>query len=83
VIATGKTLDKTRERMRSAIEFHLRGLRADGDPIPRPACVVDNDRSGVMSCGQMVPRYATLKSLEVIGQVGEWLIPADCKSAVR
>jgi predicted RNase H-like HicB family nuclease len=41
VIARGKTLDKTRERMRSAIDFHPRCLRADGDPIPQPACVVE------------------------------------------
>lgn len=30
--------------------------------------------------GQIDARYANLKSLEVDGQVGEWLIPADCKS---
>ena len=36
-IATGKTLDETRSRMRSAIEFHIRGLREDGDPVPEPS----------------------------------------------
>ena len=36
-IATGLTLDETREQMRGAIEFHLRGLREDGDPIPEPS----------------------------------------------
>jgi predicted RNase H-like HicB family nuclease len=41
VIATGKTLDQTRERMQGAIDFHLRGLRADGDPIPQPGCVAE------------------------------------------
>ena len=38
-IATGKTLAETRERMRGAIEFHLRGMREDGDPIPEPSHV--------------------------------------------
>ena len=36
-IATGLTLHDTREQMRGAIEFHLRGLREDGDPIPEPS----------------------------------------------
>ncbi len=36
-IATGRTLNETREQMRGAIEFHLRGLREDGDPIPEPS----------------------------------------------
>ena len=35
-IATGKTLDETRERMRGALEFHIRGLREDGNPVPEP-----------------------------------------------
>jgi predicted RNase H-like HicB family nuclease len=39
-IATGKTLEETRERMRGAIEFHIRGMREDGDPIPEPSQVV-------------------------------------------
>ena len=36
-IATGRTLDETRELMQGAIEFHLRGMREDGDPIPEPS----------------------------------------------
>ncbi len=36
-IAIGLTLPETREQMRGAIEFHLRGLREDGDPIPEPS----------------------------------------------
>ena len=39
-IATGKTLEETRERMRGANEFHIRGMREDGDPIPEPSQVV-------------------------------------------
>jgi predicted RNase H-like HicB family nuclease len=38
-IATGKTLEETRVRMRGAIEFHLQGMRDDGDPIPEPSRV--------------------------------------------
>ena len=38
-IATGRTLEETRIRMRGAIEFHLRGMREDGDPIPVPSHV--------------------------------------------
>ena len=33
VIAIGKALDKTRERMRNAIDFCRRGPRADGGPV--------------------------------------------------
>ncbi len=36
-VATGDTLDEVREMMREAIEFHLDGMREDGDPIPDPA----------------------------------------------
>jgi predicted RNase H-like HicB family nuclease len=40
-IATGQTLEQTRERMAEAIEAHLHGMREDGDPIPHPTHVVD------------------------------------------
>jgi predicted RNase H-like HicB family nuclease len=33
-IATGRTLELTRKRMRDAIEAHLRAMREDGDGIP-------------------------------------------------
>jgi predicted RNase H-like HicB family nuclease len=35
-IAAGETLDEVRELIKGAIEFHLAGMRADGDPIPEP-----------------------------------------------
>lgn len=41
VIATGRTLAETRKRMQEAMEFHLRGMRADGDPIPEPSHIAD------------------------------------------
>jgi len=38
-IATGTTLELTRQRMRDAIAGHLRAMREDGDPIPEPSHV--------------------------------------------
>jgi predicted RNase H-like HicB family nuclease len=38
-IATGKTLDEVKQRMREALELHLRGMREDGLPIPEPSQV--------------------------------------------
>ena len=35
-IATGATRDEVIAEMREAIEFHLEGLRRDGDPVPPP-----------------------------------------------
>jgi predicted RNase H-like HicB family nuclease len=41
-IATGKTLEETRQNMREAIEFHLDGLRQDGEPIPEPSSLAES-----------------------------------------
>lgn len=38
-IATGQTLDEVKQRMREALELHLRGMREDGLPIPEPSLV--------------------------------------------
>ena len=35
-VATGRTVDETLRRMRSAIQFHIDGLRSLRQPIPRP-----------------------------------------------
>ena len=40
-IATGGTRAETEAEMKSAIEFHIEGLRADGLPIPEPSSRVD------------------------------------------
>jgi predicted RNase H-like HicB family nuclease len=40
-IATGATIDEVEQQIREAIEFHLEGMRADGEPIPEPASRVD------------------------------------------
>ncbi len=35
-VATGATREETEQTMREAIEFHLEGLRLEGQPIPQP-----------------------------------------------
>ena len=35
-VATGKTRDDVERTMRDAIEFHLDGIREDGEHIPTP-----------------------------------------------
>lgn len=40
-VATGDTVEDTEQRIREAIEFHLRGMREDGLPIPEPVSRVD------------------------------------------
>jgi len=37
----GKTLDEVKELIREAIEFHLEGMRAHGDPVPTPSSMVE------------------------------------------
>lgn len=40
-VATGKTLDEVKQRMREAISLHLRGMREDGLPIPEPTSLIE------------------------------------------
>ena len=40
-VATGQTVADTEEAIRGAIEFHLKGMREDGTPIPPPSSRVD------------------------------------------
>jgi len=35
-VSTGDTLEDVERNIREAIEFHLEGMREDGDPIPEP-----------------------------------------------
>ena len=35
-IATGKTLEETKRSMAEAVDFHIRGMKEDGLPIPEP-----------------------------------------------
>lgn len=39
-IAAADTLAETEKLMHEAIEFHFKGLRADGDPIPQPSTII-------------------------------------------
>lgn len=40
-IATGGTVEETEQAIREAIEFHLEGMREDGNPIPPPSSRVE------------------------------------------
>jgi predicted RNase H-like HicB family nuclease len=40
-VSTGDSLEETRRNIREAIEFHLDGMREDGDPIPEPTTQVE------------------------------------------
>jgi len=40
-VATAGTVEETEVAIREAIEFHLEGLRADGEAIPEPSSRVD------------------------------------------
>lgn len=40
-IVTGKTLKEVKQRMREAVELHLRGMREDGLPVPRPTSLAE------------------------------------------
>lgn len=40
-VATGTTLEETEQQIKEAIEFHLKGMREDGTPIPEPSSRVD------------------------------------------
>jgi predicted RNase H-like HicB family nuclease len=35
-VAAAATLEEIRELMREAIEFHIEGMRTNGDPVPKP-----------------------------------------------
>ena len=39
--AAGKTLDEVKELIREAVEFHLEGMRAHGDPVPAPSAMTE------------------------------------------
>lgn len=40
-VSTGRSLDEVERSIREAVEFHLQGLRADKQPIPRASSRVD------------------------------------------
>jgi predicted RNase H-like HicB family nuclease len=40
-VATGATVAETEQEIRAAIEFHIEGMRADGEPVPPPSSRVE------------------------------------------
>jgi predicted RNase H-like HicB family nuclease len=38
-VATGATVEEAEQAMRQAIDFHLEGLRAEGERVPEPTAV--------------------------------------------
>lgn len=40
-VATGDTVAEVEQQIREAIEFHLKGLKEDGLPIPEPSSRVE------------------------------------------
>ncbi|MDZ7804417.1 type II toxin-antitoxin system HicB family antitoxin [Thiohalophilus sp.] len=40
-VATGSTIEETENQIREAIEFHVQGIREDGEPIPPPSSQVE------------------------------------------
>lgn len=39
-VAVGDTIEETEREIQEAIEFHIEGMRADGQPIPEPSSAV-------------------------------------------
>jgi len=40
-IATGNSFEEVEREIRSAIQFHLEGMKQDGLPIPKPSSAVE------------------------------------------
>ena len=40
-VAVGETEAEVRALIREAIQFHLEGMREDGDPVPKPSAHVE------------------------------------------
>ena len=56
-VATGQTIDTALRRIERAIELHIRGLREDGLPVPRPSQRVVTPRRHLKA----VAFYATVE----------------------
>jgi predicted RNase H-like HicB family nuclease len=40
-IATGDTVDEVERELREAIQFHIKGLKEDGLPVPEPTSLAE------------------------------------------
>ncbi len=45
-IATGQSIKETENEIRSAIQFHLDGMKKKGIPIPKPSSAVEYEEVG-------------------------------------
>jgi predicted RNase H-like HicB family nuclease len=41
-VTTGPTLEETRRLIAEAIEFHIEGLRLDGEQVPEPTTIAES-----------------------------------------
>jgi predicted RNase H-like HicB family nuclease len=46
-VSTGQTLEDVKQNIQDAIDFHIEGLREDGDPVPPPTSISDYAESKV------------------------------------
>lgn len=40
-VATGASIEEVGTEIREAIEFHIEGMRNDGEVVPQPSCSVE------------------------------------------
>ena len=40
-IATGQTIEETENEIRSALQFHLEGMKGEDQPIPEPSSAAE------------------------------------------
>jgi predicted RNase H-like HicB family nuclease len=40
-VSTGETLEEVERNIREAIQFHIDGLKEDGNPVPEPSAVCE------------------------------------------
>lgn len=46
-IATGDSVEEARREIAEAIEFHLDGMKRNGEPLPSPSAVAEYVEAGV------------------------------------
>lgn len=40
-VAAGNTVEEAKELIREAIEFHIEGLKENGEPVPKPSSSIE------------------------------------------
>lgn len=79
-VTAGRTLDEAQRMAREALEFHIKGMVEDGDPVPEPssldAIMKDPDnRDGVVIIVSVAPNPARSMRINV-------MLPADIVAAI-